>query len=136
MGFQVGPIVGVASAVTAALKEAAASPTNSLHPTDVPKIAPKVSETVNQVVEQQVKPIVDVLTNQEPWYKSPQAITAILSLIGTLLGLFGVVFDAEAQKQALTLIMTATALVSGVLVFWNRYIRPSKLAQKLGLSRV
>jgi hypothetical protein len=135
MGFRLGPIVGVALAVEQALNQAAASPNNGLKPAEVPIIVPKVTQAVTTVVQAQTKPVIDVLMNQEAFWKSPQWWVSMLGVVSVLLGAFGVVFDAGMQKEALEIIMATIGLITAVTLFWNRYIRKSALMRRLGWTQ-
>jgi len=132
MALQIGPILDVAVAVNKALTQEAANPHNSLQPEDVRKTTQVVTDAVNVAVSEKVKPVVEVLTNQEPWYRSPQAWMTILSLLSVFLGIFKISFDDAMQKEALTVIMACIGAITGVVLFWNRYIRRSALLAKLG----
>lgn len=131
MPIDIGKIINIAGAVNDALHVEAQKPTNSLQPSEVHSVAPAVAAKVEAKVEAQVKPVVEVLTNQEPWWKSPQAIAQIVALISMILGIFKISFPAEMQAQFVILIMTLISAGTAAVLFWNRYIRPSQLLRKL-----
>lgn len=132
MAIQIGPMLDVAVAVNKALTQEARNPANTLQPADVHQTTVAVTKAVQDAVVTQVKPVVEVLTNQEPWWRSPQAWITILSMLSVLLGIFKISFDDVMQKEALTIIMAGVAFVSAATLFWNRYIRSSALLAKLG----
>lgn len=62
--IDIGGLVG--AVVKEALTQQAAKPTTEMTPKDVAKVEPAVTKAV----EQAVAPVVENLTNSEPWYKS------------------------------------------------------------------
>jgi hypothetical protein len=124
-------IINIAAAVAAALAVEAEKPSNSLQAGDVQQIAAPVTKKVEEKVEQQIKPVVDVLTNKEPFYMSVQWWTQMMGLLAVILGIFEISFPAELQAQTVAVIMTVVGAGVSVAMFFNRYIRPSGLLRKL-----
>ena len=127
--------LSVANAVEAALHVEAQKPTNSLQQQDVKDVAPAVTAAVQAKVDQTVKPAIEAITNQEPFYLSIQWWTQMLGLLVAIAGIFGIVIPAEMQKEILAIIAAVIGLTTAGLMFYNRYIRSNQLLITLGIRK-
>ncbi len=109
-------------AVVKAVQKAAASPDTATKPQDAAIVA---SNILTEVV-----PIVAHATNNEPWWQSRVTWGAILSIVATILGIFGLTFPAELQGQVLTAIMAAIPLVGGIVTLIGRWVAKKPLGTK------
>lgn len=83
------------------------------------------NEIVDQVAKK-VEPIVQHLTNNEPWYQSRVTIGVILAVIGSVLGLWGYSFPAEIQSRVLETVVTLAPLIAplvgGAITLYGRWV--------------
>jgi hypothetical protein len=63
-------IIDMEYVVTNALQDEASKSSNNLTMTDAKKIAPAVTTKVEEQVRAEMQPVIDHLTNNEPWYQS------------------------------------------------------------------
>lgn len=116
--------------VEKSLIEQAAKPTNSLTQSEVTSVAPSVKKDVVQEVVQQMGPVLEHLSDTEPFWQSRQWWIAMLSLAGSLLGIFGIVFPPEMQQEVLAIVMAIIGAVSSATLIYNRYFAKRPLFRK------
>jgi hypothetical protein len=109
----------ITNAIQDALIAAAAKPDNSLTNADVNKTTAAVAS--------EVKPVIDHLTNNEPWYQSRVAWSAIVSFIVVVAGLFGIQSGAIDQKELVEYGVLAGSAIAGALNIWARYFAKKPL---------
>lgn len=101
------------SKITNAVASAVASPATAAKPEDVRPISASVIAAV--------VPAILSATNNEPWWQSRVTWGAILSLVASILAIFGVAFPSELQGQVLTAIMAAVPLIGGLVTLYGRW---------------
>jgi hypothetical protein len=111
----------VAGAVVAALTAAASNPANSLEKRDVSHTAEKVIANV--------VPMVEHVTNQEPWYQSRVTWGAIVSTAIPILGAFGVATDWIEPDEAVAFGVALGSLIGGVITIYGRWRAKKPLGQ-------
>lgn len=100
------------SQVAAAVATTVAKPEVKADLSAVPAIVNALGPIIDQIVHS---------TNSEPFYQSRVFWGAILGLLATILGIFGVSFPSELQGTVLTIIMAALPLVGGILALYGRF---------------
>lgn len=103
----------IREAAIAGARAAAASPTIDIGSSAVGAVAERVTR--------EVVPIVDHMTNNEPWYKSRVTWGAIVSIATGLLGAFGVATDWIDPDQAIALGMALGSTVGGAIALYGRW---------------
>lgn len=68
--IDIGSIIDIGLTVTKALTDQSKKGSNGLKPSEVSTVAPKVAANVEKEIQEKLQPVVDNLTNSEPWYKS------------------------------------------------------------------
>lgn len=112
------------AAATAAASQVAADPNTNMKPVDVPDVVKSVAKTAEQNPDlKEAQKTIDVKTNQEPWYLSPQALVSIATALMAVLGIVGLAVPEEVQKEVLAAIPVVVGIVSSALLVWNRYFR-------------
>lgn len=121
-------LVSVESSVLDALSKVAESKTNKLTQTEAAKIAPAVAKKVEAEVTSQIKPVIEHLTNNEPWYQSRVTIGALVAALAGLAGLAGYSIDSDDQaflvdniSQTVQLVTALASLAGGVLAWYGRW---------------
>lgn len=99
--------------VTAAVANTVAQPEVKADISAVPAIVNALGPIIDQIVHS---------TNSEPFYQSRVFWGAILGLLATVLGVFGVAFPSELQGTVLTIIMSALPLVGGLFALYGRFM--------------
>lgn len=112
------------AAATAAAAQVAADPGTNMKPADVPDVVSAVVKSAEKHPDlKEAQKTLDAKTNQEPWYLSVQAWTAIVSAILAIFGAVGLAVPEEIRGQ----IMAAVPLVVGagvsIAMIYNRYFR-------------
>lgn len=82
---------------------------------------------VTQAVMEEVGPVVDHLTNQEPWWQSRVAIAAILIIVSRLTAQFGWAIPEELHGPLTDIIIYVLPAVAVGLLGWARYIAKKPL---------
>lgn len=72
-------------------------------------------------IAQAVAPIIAHATNSEPWYQSRVTWGAILAALAGVLGLFGVVFDIDAQGRVLDLVIALGPVIGAGIALYGRW---------------
>ncbi len=103
----------VETKVIQAVQESASDPAVKMDYSAVPDV-------VNSVLTK-ILPSILHSTSQEPWYQSRVFWSAVLGVIGGVLGIFGVAFPAEIQASYLNIVMALVPLVAAVFALWGRY---------------
>lgn len=127
--IDVKKVLDIGGVVVDALQKEADKSSNKMTDADVNKIAPAVEAKVEEKVKKEIQPIVDHLNNQEPWYQSRVAISAIVGILTAILGVWGYNLDAEAQSQLVIAIMAVSSAVTAILNVWARYIAKKPIGQ-------
>lgn len=104
----------IRNAITDALLAAAASNTNSLQQADVGK--------TTTMVNAEVKPIVQHLTNNEPWYQSRVTWGAIIAMSAPVLGYVGIQADILDPDEAVRIAVGAMSVIGGAISLWGRWV--------------
>lgn len=81
---------------------------------DIPVLRP----TVERIVEQEVAPVIEHLTNNEPWYQSRVTLGAIASIASGLAGIVGWQIGAE---DITTILVSVGPIVGGALALYGRW---------------
>jgi len=101
----------------------------------------KTSQTVNEAlrastvkntdipkIEKAIQPVLEHLTNNEPWYQSRVTWGAIIAGVAGVAGLLGYSFDAEDQafwvdniSQGITLATSIASLLGGAIAWYGRW---------------
>lgn len=112
------------AATTAAASAAAAQTSTAMQPKDVPAVTKEMKEQVKVHPDlKAAQEILDVKTNQEPWYLSVQAWVAIATGLMSIMGVVGLVVPEEIQKQVMAAIPAVVGLISMGALIYNRYFR-------------
>jgi hypothetical protein len=112
------------AAATAAAAQVAADPKTVLKPSDVPEVSQEVRTQIEKHPDvKQAQKTIDVLTNQEPWYMSVQAWTAIITSMMAILGIIGLAVPEEVQKTVLAGVPILVGFGVAVAMMYNRYVR-------------
>lgn len=82
---------------------------------------------VRQEVADAVAPVVEHLTNNEPWYRSRVTIGALTSIVSGIFMLFGVALDVETIA---VLVSTALAVIGGFVSLYGRWKATKPLGAK------
>lgn len=112
------------SKVDAVIKEAVIVGVRNAEPTTEKDVPP-----ITKAVMEQVQPVVDHLTNQEPWYKSRVTWGAIASIALPLLGAFGVSSDVIDADQFIALGLALGTAAGGVLTLYGRWAAKKPLGE-------
>lgn len=104
----------VADAVRDAVRDVADDPTNTVQRKDV---APVVNKVVKEVA-----PIVEHLSNTEPWYQSRVTWGAIGAVALPILGVLGVTADIIEPDEFVALGVAAGTVLSGLITLYGRYV--------------
>lgn len=91
---------------------------------DQSAVRPVVDEIMGKIL-----PTILHATNNEPWYRSRVFWSSMLSIVATLVGVFGISFPAEVQTQVLVAIMAAIPAVSAAIALWSRYVSTKPLGK-------
>jgi hypothetical protein len=120
-------IIDMEYVVTNALQDEASKSSNNLTMTDAKKIAPAVTTKVEEQVRAEMQPVIDHLTNNEPWYQSRVTWGALIAAAAGIAGLAGYTIDAEDQRfwvdNAIEMVQLGTAiaaLLGGVVAWYGR----------------
>lgn len=112
------------AAGTAAASVAASQTSTAMQPKDVPAVTDAVKDQVKANPDlKKAQEILDVKTNQEPWYLSVQAWVAIATGLMSIMGVVGLVIPEEIQKQVMAAIPAVVGLAGTVALVYNRYFR-------------
>ncbi len=103
----------VETAIGAGVANAVLNPNVPIDPMTAPKI-------IHEVVKE-VKPVVDHLTNNEPWYRSRVTWGAIGAIVLPLLGVFGVTTDVIDNDTFVALGLATGTVISGFLTLYGRW---------------
>lgn len=87
------------------------------------------ASAVSNAVAKEVKPVVDHLTNQEPWYRSRVTWGAIASIALPLLGAFGVSSDIIDSDQFVALGLAVGTAAGGLLTLYGRWAAKKPIGQ-------
>lgn len=90
-----------------------------------PKIDMQNPGQVQQAVVKETAAVLTNQTNQEPWYKSTIIVTQYVTLIASLLGLFGIILEPELKEAIITAVLSIGAVVGPLVTLWAR-IRAKK----------
>lgn len=129
MTIDVNKVIDVGQIVVNALQKEADKPSNQMTNQDVNNVAPVVQAKVEDQLTKQVQPVIDHLTNNEPWYQSRQTWVAILGLLSSVLAIFGVAFPAEVQAQVLGIITAIVGIITTGTLIYNRYFAKKPIGQ-------
>lgn len=106
----------IAGAILTAVSAVAANPTTDLKPSDAAAVSQQVQAEIAS------DPVVQHVTNTEPWYQSRVTIGAIVSIVIPLLGLIGIstdVIDADMLTRVLT---AAGVVIGGLFTLYGRWV--------------
>lgn len=103
----------IAAAVREGAKIAADKTTTDMKPKDV--------ATVTQTVLTELKPVIEHVTNNEPWYQSRVTWGALAAIALPLLGAFGVSTDVIDSDQFVALGLAVGTAAGGVLTLYGRW---------------
>lgn len=84
---------------------------------------------ISNAVAKEVQPVVDHLTNQEPWYRSRVTWGAIASIALPLLGAFGVSSDIIDSDQFVALGLAIGTAAGGLLTLYGRWAAKKPMGQ-------
>lgn len=113
-------IEALARAVRAGVEEAIKDPAV---PVTAPEtLAPAAARQVEHRVMDEVAPIVQNLTNNEPWYRSRVTWGALVAIALPLLRAIGVNTDLIDQGSVVDIIMSLVAAAGGLYVLYGRYV--------------
>lgn len=102
------PIIGnIADKV---LDRLIASPQTTVTPAEAPAVRQEVAEAV--------APVIEHLTNSEPWYRSRVTIGALTSIAAGVCQLLGWAVDMETLA---VFVSTALAIAGGLLAWYGRW---------------
>lgn len=107
--------------VVLAVKAAAKDPKTVLDRADA---APVARAVINELT-----PVVEHLTNQEPWYQSRVTWGAIISIATPVLGALGISVGWLDPDLAVAISTAAVSLVGGVLTLYGRWKARKPLGQ-------
>lgn len=129
-------LVDIKGTIQKSLDTQATKDSNQMSASDAAKVAPPVANDVEKEVVRQVQPIIDHLTNQEPWYQSRVTWGAILAGVAGLANLAGYSFSIEDQQywvdttmQAVTLITGIASLLGGAYAWYGRWRAQKPIGQ-------
>jgi hypothetical protein len=77
-----------------------------------------VKPEVREAVQQEVGPVVEHLTNNEPWFRSRVTLGAIASILSGVLGLFGYAVGVE---EILPILVGLGPIIGGGLALYGRW---------------
>lgn len=97
-------------------KKVAEAVAPSTVPGNIQTVAP-----VTQKVMEEVGPVVEHLTNQEPWWQSRVAIAALLIVFSRLVAMFGYKLPEELHGPITDIIIYVLPGVAVALLGWARY---------------
>jgi hypothetical protein len=113
----------IAGAVLSAVTAVAADSTTQLQPSDARAVSQQIKAEIA------ADPVVQHVTNTEPWYQSRVTIGAIVSIAVPLLGLIGISTDV-IDADMLTRILTAGGVViGGALTLYGRWVARKPIGQ-------
>ncbi|HTV71182.1 MAG TPA: hypothetical protein VMF90_21850 [Rhizobiaceae bacterium] len=129
--IDIGKVVGgvVENVVTQALTKEAEKPSNDLKAKDIAKVAPPVAEKIEQAVKKQVQPVIDHLTNQEPWYRSRVIVGLAVSLILKAAAAAGVATDQLDPDSTTTAVIALISALADVYALYGRTIASKPIGQ-------
>lgn len=105
---------------------------NVLSRHDVPVPQEEVAQVTDKVINAIAKqPVVQHLTNNEPWYKSRVTLGAMMAALSGILGLLGHSFPAEVQGQIIDFVIAALPLVGGLFALYGRWVAKKPLGEKV-----
>lgn len=90
-------------------------------------VTPAQAPVVRQEVANAVAPVIEHLTNNEPWYRSRVTIGALTSIVSGILALCGFALDMETIA---VLVSTVLAIVGGILGLYGRWKARKPLGAK------
>lgn len=76
---------------------------------------------VTKAVMEEIAPVVDHLTNQEPWWQSRVAIAALLIVFSRVVAMFGYQLPEELHGPITDIIIYVLPGVAVALLAWARY---------------
>ena len=103
----------VLAAALAGAQAAAASPNVAIHASAVRSVAERVTNEVG--------PVVDHLTNAEPWYRSRVTWGAIISAGIPIIGAFGVATDWINPDELAAIAVATVSAAGGLLTLYGRW---------------
>lgn len=125
-------ILDISKTVTDVLLDKAADPKTKMGVEDVKKVEPALTKAV----EKELAPVIEHLTNQEPWYQSRVTIGALVAVLAGLGGIAGYSIDAEDQRfwvenisQGIQLVTAIVGLIGGAVAWWGRWRAKKPLGQ-------
>lgn len=95
-------------------------------PGNIQTVAP-----VTQAVMQEIGPVVDHLTNQEPWWQSRTAIAALIIVISRITAKFGYYIPEELHGPLTDIVIEVFPAVAVGLIVWARYVAKKPLLSSL-----
>ena len=102
-------------ALDVALNKMAARSTNDVKKADVPEI----KEVVTEAVEAEIKPRLDHLTNNEPFYKSRVFLGSVAGILAGVSSLVQMLADGNFDGAVFT--SALTGVLGGMFALWGRY---------------
>ncbi len=89
-------------------------------------VASGAENDVAKAVTEKVAPIIVNATNSEPWYKSRVMLGALVSIVASLLGLFGIVLDEDTRQQIVVLIPVIISTGGAIYALYGRIVGATK----------
>lgn len=112
----------VATEAASAVLNVAKRETNDMSPAAVAGAQPSITVAVAR----EVAPVIEHLTNNEPWYQSRVTLGALLTVIAAVAGIWGYSFPAETQSKILDTVLALAPLigplVGAAVVLWGRWV--------------
>lgn len=105
----------VIGAVVSAVSQVAQSPATSLQPVDVRDVSKEIQNKIA------ADPVVQHVTNTEPWYQSKVTLGAIVSIAMPLLGLLGVSTNVLTADQLTGIVVAGGTIFGGLVTLWGRW---------------
>lgn len=107
------PFVPIIEAVGQAIGRIAADPNMPMQPKDAAVVA--------QEVAAEITPVVQHLTNQEPWYKSRVTLGALGSIITAIAAALGFAISPEDMDVIIGVTAAAGTVISSLYTLYGRW---------------
>ncbi len=89
-------------------------------------VDPGNEREVAKAVTEKIAPIVVNATNNEPWYQSRVILGALVAIVGSILGAFGIVLDDDTRNQIIVLIPTVISTFGAIYALYGRIFGGTK----------
>ncbi|KAA0970790.1 hypothetical protein FPY71_09960 [Aureimonas fodinaquatilis] len=84
-------------------------------------------QPVAETIAARMEPIIQHVTNTEPWWRSRVTLGALLALFSGVAGTMGYVMPDELRGEVLELLVAAGPVIGGIVALWGRWVAKQPL---------